>query len=194
MLTDAQGRRTDFRNTVLVMTSNLGARHFRAQGRLGFLPEEGTDRAEVERAVLAEARRTFAPEFLNRLDGTWCSTHWTERQSGRHHPAAAGPDGQTAVRPGGVPPGGGRRPSGCWPRQAIGTTGPGLCGGPSRPRWRILPPTCCCPDECQRGGGLHVLVQEDRVRVGVPDRRKRCMCWYRRTGCGWSLTGGKRCM
>lgn len=70
VLTDAQGRRTDFWNTVLVMTSNLGARHFRAQGRLGFLPEEGTDRAEVERAVLAEARRTFAPEFLNRLDGT----------------------------------------------------------------------------------------------------------------------------
>lgn len=70
VLTDAQGRRTDFRNTVLVMTSNLGARHFRAQGRLGFLPEEGTDRAEVKRAVLAEARRTFAPEFLNRLDGT----------------------------------------------------------------------------------------------------------------------------
>ena len=70
VLTDARGRRTDFRNTVLVMTSNLGARHFRAQGRLGFLPEEGTDRAEVERAVLAEARRTFAPEFLNRLDGT----------------------------------------------------------------------------------------------------------------------------
>lgn len=70
VLTDAQGRRTDFRNTVLVMTSNLGAQHFRAQGRLGFLPEEGTDRAAVERAVLAEARRTFAPEFLNRLDGT----------------------------------------------------------------------------------------------------------------------------
>ena len=69
-LTDAQGRRTDFRNTVLVMTSNLGAQHFRAQGRLGFLPEEGADRAAVERAVLAEARRTFAPEFLNRLDGT----------------------------------------------------------------------------------------------------------------------------
>ena len=70
VLTDAQGRRTDFRNTVLVMTSNLGAQHFRAQGRLGFLPEEGTDRAAVERAVLAESRRTFAPEFLKRLDGT----------------------------------------------------------------------------------------------------------------------------
>ena len=70
VLTDAQGRRTDFRNTVLVMTSNLGAQHFRAQGRLGFLPEEGADRAAVKRAVLAEARRTFAPEFLNRLDGT----------------------------------------------------------------------------------------------------------------------------
>ena len=70
VLTDTQGRRTDFRNTVLVMTSNLGSQHFRRQGRLGFLPEEGADREEVERMVLAEARRTFAPEFLNRLDGT----------------------------------------------------------------------------------------------------------------------------
>ena len=52
VLTDAQGRRTDFRNTVLVMTSNLGAQHFRAQGRLGFLPEEGADRARIEQAII----------------------------------------------------------------------------------------------------------------------------------------------
>ena len=68
VLTDAQGRKTDFRNTVLVMTSNLGARHFRQKSRLGFSPGPGADRAALEGAVLEEARRTFAPEFLNRLD------------------------------------------------------------------------------------------------------------------------------
>ena len=68
VLTDAQGRRTDFRNTVLVMTSNLGAAHFRPSRRLGFTGNEGQEREETEKAVLAEARAAFAPEFLNRLD------------------------------------------------------------------------------------------------------------------------------
>ena len=68
VLTDAQGRRTDFRNTVLVMTSNLGAAHFRPGRRMGFTGNEGQEREETEKAVLAEARAAFAPEFLNRLD------------------------------------------------------------------------------------------------------------------------------
>ena len=68
VLTDAQGRRTDFRNTVLVMTSNLGAAHFRPSRRLGFTGNEEQEREETEKAVLAEARAAFAPEFLNRLD------------------------------------------------------------------------------------------------------------------------------
>ena len=71
-LTDALGRKADFRNTVLVMTSNLGARHFQSGGRLGFASE--TDRAQrqaaVEQAVLSDAKRTFRPEFWGRLDGT----------------------------------------------------------------------------------------------------------------------------
>ena len=70
-LTDALGRKADFRNTVLVMTSNLGARHFQSGGRLGFASE--TDRvqrqAAVEQAVLSDAKRTFRPEFWGRLDG-----------------------------------------------------------------------------------------------------------------------------
>ena len=68
VLTDAQGRKTDFRNTVLVMTSNLGARHFARGQRLGFSSGGAAQREEVEGAVLADARNTFAPEFLNRLD------------------------------------------------------------------------------------------------------------------------------
>ncbi len=68
VLTDAQGRKTDFRNTVLVMTSNLGARHFHQRTRMGFSPGGEADRAALEGAVLEEAQKTFAPEFFNRLD------------------------------------------------------------------------------------------------------------------------------
>ena len=68
VLTDAQGRKTDFRNTVLVMTSNLGAQRFAKGKRLGFNAGGETEREELERAVLSDASNTFAPEFLNRLD------------------------------------------------------------------------------------------------------------------------------
>ena len=68
VLTDSQGRKTDFRNAVLVMTSNLGARHFHQKTRLGFSPGQEADRSALEQAVLSEARKTFAPEFFNRLD------------------------------------------------------------------------------------------------------------------------------
>ena len=68
VLTDAQGKRTDFRNTVLVMTSNLGAQRFAKGKRLGFAAGGEAEREELEKAVLSDAGRTFAPEFLNRLD------------------------------------------------------------------------------------------------------------------------------
>lgn len=68
VLTDAQGRKTDFRNTVLVMTSNLGADRFRRGKQMGFAMGESQEREKIEGEVLADARGTFAPEFLNRLD------------------------------------------------------------------------------------------------------------------------------
>ena len=68
-LTDSRGRKADFRNAVVIMTSNLGARRFGQEGRLGFVPSGAAAREERERGVLADARQTFAPEFLNRLDG-----------------------------------------------------------------------------------------------------------------------------
>ena len=68
VLTDGMGRRTDFRNTVLVMTSNLGARRFEQGQRLGFASGPLAKREQLEREVIADARRTFAPEFFNRLD------------------------------------------------------------------------------------------------------------------------------
>lgn len=66
VLTDAQGRRTDFRNTVLVMTSNVGGERLRAGTPTGF--GSGGDQTREEAALRRELRQVFRPEFLNRLD------------------------------------------------------------------------------------------------------------------------------
>ena len=68
-LTDSFGRRVDFRNTVVIMTSNLGAREIKAGKTLGFQKvdlESGYD--NMKQKLLEETRRTFNPEFLNRID------------------------------------------------------------------------------------------------------------------------------
>jgi ATP-dependent Clp protease ATP-binding subunit ClpC len=68
-LTDGQGRVVNFRNTIILMTSNVGSDTIRRQSTLGFSPI--TDEATYEKArerVLEEAKKTFRPEFLNRLD------------------------------------------------------------------------------------------------------------------------------
>ncbi|MEG1858031.1 MAG: ATP-dependent Clp protease ATP-binding subunit, partial [Pseudoflavonifractor sp.] len=76
LLTDAHGRQTDFRNTVVVMTSNVGAARITAKGgRLGFAaapPIRGETRApeELRSAVMEDLKKVFRPEFLNRLDET----------------------------------------------------------------------------------------------------------------------------
>ncbi len=59
-LTDAQGRTVDFKNTVVIMTSNVGSQHLREL--------DASNRTSVERAVEGELRTTFRPEFLNRID------------------------------------------------------------------------------------------------------------------------------
>ncbi len=73
-LTDAQGRKADLRNCVLILTSNVGARRITSRGRLGFSAAQTTDGmrpyAEVEQAVMEDVKKTFRPEFLNRLDET----------------------------------------------------------------------------------------------------------------------------
>ncbi|MYA93177.1 MAG: AAA domain-containing protein [Chloroflexi bacterium] len=66
-MTDGQGHIVDFRNTVLIMTSNLGTEFARRGGALGFLPHDDdavADHQQIERAM----RDTFRPEFLNRID------------------------------------------------------------------------------------------------------------------------------
>jgi ATP-dependent Clp protease ATP-binding subunit ClpB len=66
-LTDGQGRTVDFKNTVIILTSNIGSAHMQAiEERPGLDPE--TRRELVRRTVLDEVRKVFRPEFLNRLD------------------------------------------------------------------------------------------------------------------------------
>ena len=71
-LTDGQGRTVDFRNTVIIMTSNAGANFLRqAPPALGFATKEETDEdrhADAKKRVLDEVKRIFKPEFLNRID------------------------------------------------------------------------------------------------------------------------------
>lgn len=70
-LTDTKGRRVDFRNTVIIMTSNIGARNITEPKRLGFAVDSEADRYEkMQNAVMDELRKTFKPEFLNRVDET----------------------------------------------------------------------------------------------------------------------------
>ena len=67
ILTDSQGRVVSFKNTVLIMTSNVGARFLTDHKRLGFSSGEAGD-ADARRNVLEELRQLFRPEFLNRVD------------------------------------------------------------------------------------------------------------------------------
>src|SRR6056297_459985 len=71
-LTDSQGRKVDFKNTIIIMTSNVGANYIKKQSRLGFATEnnEKEEYENMKENVLSKLRDTFRPEFLNRLDET----------------------------------------------------------------------------------------------------------------------------
>ncbi|MDP2911296.1 MAG: AAA family ATPase, partial [Candidatus Omnitrophota bacterium] len=68
-LTDSFGRKVDFRNTVIIMTSNVGADIFRKQGSLGFKSEsQEMTYKDMKERLLDQVKKTFKPEFLNRID------------------------------------------------------------------------------------------------------------------------------
>src|SRR5215218_2012864 len=69
-LTDAQGRTVDFKNTVLIMTSNLGTRDIQKGPAIGFAarPDEKLTYEKMKERVVEELKRSFRPEFLNRID------------------------------------------------------------------------------------------------------------------------------
>jgi ATP-dependent Clp protease ATP-binding subunit ClpC len=68
-LTDSLGRKVDFKNTILIMTSNLGTREIGSGKSLGFQAIDiHEDYSAMEKKVMTELRKTFNPEFLNRID------------------------------------------------------------------------------------------------------------------------------
>jgi ATP-dependent Clp protease ATP-binding subunit ClpC len=76
-LSDAKGRRVDFRNTIIIMTSNLGAKQLQTNSALGFrrIGETESERQQMSydlmrEKVTAELKQSFRPEFLNRIDAT----------------------------------------------------------------------------------------------------------------------------
>ena len=69
-ITDSQGRRVDFKNTVIIMTSNAGARNISSPKQLGFSigNQQEQEYKNIQKGVMEEVKRLFRPEFLNRID------------------------------------------------------------------------------------------------------------------------------
>ena len=83
-LTDGQGRTVDFKNAVVIMTSNVGTQHVRRNVPLGFQSAAGReDQSRVHDLVEQELKRTFRPEFLNRIDEIVVFDPLTEEQIGQ---------------------------------------------------------------------------------------------------------------
>ena len=71
ILTDSLGRRVDFKNTILIMTSNIGSRDIKATGGFGFGTQTSGDKYSAMKGHIEDAlKRVFSPEFLNRVDDT----------------------------------------------------------------------------------------------------------------------------
>src|SRR5512138_3858799 len=68
ILTDALGNTVDFKNAIIIMTSNIGARFIQKKGALGFQANSDASRVKMEEMVMNAVRQTFNPEFINRLD------------------------------------------------------------------------------------------------------------------------------
>src|SRR6476620_4136846 len=68
LLTDALGNAVDFKNAIIIMTSNIGARFIQKKGTMGFQGTGDASREKVEEMVMSSVRQTFNPEFINRLD------------------------------------------------------------------------------------------------------------------------------
>src|SRR5206468_11696496 len=67
-LTDGHGRNVCFKNVVIIMTSNVGTQHVRRTAPIGFRTSDASEREHVKELIQEDLRRSFRPEFLNRID------------------------------------------------------------------------------------------------------------------------------
>ena len=72
ILTDSQGRRVDFKNSIIIMTTNLGAKAYGETGKMGFASSPSAESADASARIEDALRRHFRPEFLNRVDEVVC--------------------------------------------------------------------------------------------------------------------------
>jgi ATP-dependent Clp protease ATP-binding subunit ClpC len=68
LLTDSIGNAVDFKNVIIIMTSNIGARFIQKRGHVGFQASAQFERSKLEEGVMQAVKQTFNPEFVNRLD------------------------------------------------------------------------------------------------------------------------------
>ncbi|MGN0448405.1 MAG: ATP-dependent Clp protease ATP-binding subunit [Acutalibacteraceae bacterium] len=82
ILTDSQGRRVDFKNTIIIMTSNLGAKLIAGENKsIGFAKESDKESSDkIEAAVMGELKKTFKPEFINRVDEIIVFSQLTDKE------------------------------------------------------------------------------------------------------------------
>ncbi len=82
-LTDSRGRNVNFKNTIIIMTSNVGARDIQYSSKLGFAVADNEDKDRYEKmkdTVMEEMKKAFRPEFLNRLDDIVVFSHLTKEE------------------------------------------------------------------------------------------------------------------
>jgi ATP-dependent Clp protease ATP-binding subunit ClpC len=82
-LTDSRGRVVNFKNTIIIMTSNVGASRIESSGTLGFTAAENEEKDRYEKlkdTVMDEMKKAFRPEFLNRIDDIIVFAHLTKTE------------------------------------------------------------------------------------------------------------------
>ena len=173
-LTDGLGNRVNFKNTIIIMTSNIGARFIQKKSSMGF---QSSDTGEIAKSVsdmvLGEVKRTFNPEFINRIDEIIVFEALNDDDLAAHHGAA----GHAAER---EPDRSEADASRSRPRSSTGSsrspartarTAPARCAAPSSATSRTR-----CPEELIRG---HLARRRDR---GLSGRRRARLPSGRRAG------------
>ena len=141
-LTDSQGRTVDFKNTVIIMTSNLGTADLRRKS-IGFVAD-GADVGyqQIKDKVTEALKKSFRPEFLNRIDEVIVFHELTHGRGGPDRGPDDGPGAPPAAVPGAGADAHRRRQGAAGPARATTPSwGPGRCGGPS---------SACSKTPCRR--------------------------------------------
>ena len=184
-LTDGKGRVVDFKNTVVIMTSNVGSETI-AKQPLGFTAQMGSaEGADLEQRLLEELRKAFRPEFLNRVDEIIVFKRLTEEQLeqivdlllGRLRGLVMGP---------GHDPAGHRRGQALPGRARHGRAvrRPAAASAPSSATWRTRSPASCCAAPSAPGDTIVVRRRRRRAALqqGAGGRKAETSARRRRQG------------